>query len=214
MKFLKYFVFLLFFCFLSELVHSQVLRRNKDKETAVAKDSVATKPPVDTVAKAVVIPADTTKQKTDTVREKPRTDTTVLAVSKNCFQDWYEKMRERGAKQVTDGIHPVIITLKSEDGNVCLVGQIEVLNGKLKAPLMVQQEDGEFKPFNAIGKKLDPVFVTTMTEDQLLGITDGMSILFRTTTQEYGRIIFYTFANKSSKANKTAPNPDDLLKDN
>lgn len=214
MKSLKYFVFILIFCFISELVKSQVLRRNKDKETTVAKDTLATKPPVDTAAKAIVIPADTTKQKTDTVKEKPRTDTTVMAVSKNCFQDWYEKMRERGAKTVTDGIHPVIITLKSEDGNVCLVGQIEVLNGKLKAPLMVQQEDGEFKPFNAIGKKLDPVFVTTMTEDQLLGITDGMSILFRTTTQEYGRIIFYTFANKSSKANKTAPNPDELIKDN
>lgn len=206
-KFILLIVVLFAFCVPG---NSQIRKKNKN-ETA-AKDSSATKPTGDSVA---VVTVDTTLPKKDTIAPvvvaKP--DTTFMAVPKDCFQDWYEKIRARGAKPVTDGMHPVIITLKNEEACVCLVGQIEVANGKMKAPLMVQQEDEEFKPFNAIGKKLDPVFASTMTEDQMLTVTDGMSVLFRTTSQEYGRIIFYTFANKSSKANKAAPSPDELLKD-
>jgi len=143
----------------------------------------------------------------------PATDTAVVVAVKDCFQEWYEKFRTRGAKPVTDGKHPVIITLKSEDAAVCLIGQVQVTNGKIVPPLLVQQEDGDYKPFNTVGKKLDPVFASSMTEDQLLTITDGMSILFRTNNQEYGRIIFYTFANKGGKAIKTAPSPDELIKE-
>jgi hypothetical protein len=91
------------------------------------------------------------------------------------------------------------------------MGQIQVTGGKMVAPLMVQQENGEFKPFNAMGKKLDPVLVSSMTQDELTAITDGMSILFRTTSQEYARIIFYTFANTGAKSNKAAPSPEELL---
>ena len=160
------------------------------------------------------VPADSTVAAvTDSIAKPQTTDTAVMVAVKDCFQEWYEKFRTRGAKPVTDGTHPVIITLKSEEAAVCLVGQVQVANGKIVPPLLVQQEDGEFKPFNTVGKKLDPVFASSMTEDQLLGITDGMSILLRTNNQEYGRIIFYTFANKGGKAIKTAPNPGELIKD-
>ncbi len=163
----------------------------------------------DTTKKAAVdsaaVVSDSSVAKKDTV--------VVAAAPKDCFQDWYEKMRQRGAKPVTDGKQPVIITLKSEEGAVCLLGQVEVSGGKIKPPLYVQQEDGEYTQFNAMGKKIDPAFASMISEAELLTITDGMSILFRTTSQEYGRLIFYTFANKAVKANKAAPKPEDLLQD-
>ncbi len=169
------------------------LAQNKDS-VAVAK--------TDTTLKATAVPVDSVAVKADT---------SVVVTPKDCFQEWYEKMRAKGAKPVTDGMQPVIITLRGEQGTICLMGQIQVTGGKMVAPLMVEQENGEFKPFNAMGKKLDPVLASSMTQDELLTVTDGMSILFRTTTQEYGRIIFYTFANSGKKANKAAPSPDELL---
>jgi hypothetical protein len=168
--------------------------QNKDSAAVIAKP--------DTTLKVIIPP-------TDTVVVKP--DTSVVVTPKDCFQEWYEKMRAKGAKPVTDGMQPVVITLKGEHGTICLMGKIQVTGGKMVAPLMVEQENGEFKPFNAMGKKIDPVLASSMTQDELTTVTDGMSILFRTTTQEYGRIIFYTFANSGKKANKAAPSPEELL---
>lgn len=161
---------------------------------------------------AAVAVADTTKPAQDTLAKK---DTVVVAAAppKDCFQEWYEKFRARGAKQVTNGEHPVIITLKSEAGSVCLVGKATVENGMIKPPVLVQNEDGEYTTFSSVGKKLDPALVSAMQPEELYAIKDGMSITFRTSNQEYGRIIFYTFANKANKVNKTAPNPDELLKE-
>jgi hypothetical protein len=170
---------------------------------AQTKDSAALVAKTDTATKATT--------RFDTMAVAPKPDTSVVVTPKDCFQEWYEKMRAKGAKPVTDGMQPVVITLKGEHGTICLMGQIQVTAGKMVAPLMVEQENGEFKPFNAMGKKLDPVLASSMTQDELATVTDGMSILFRTTTQEYGRIIFYTFANTGKKANKAAPSPDELL---
>jgi hypothetical protein len=110
-------------------------------------------------------------------------------------------------------MHPVVITLKSESSGVCMMGKIQVTNGKIVPPLMVQQEDGEYIAANLMGKKLDPGFTGTMSADELYTVTDGMSILFRTASQEYGRLLFYTFAKKDKTANKVAPSPDELIKD-
>ena len=44
-------------------------------------------------------------------------------------------------------------------------------------------------------------------------IADGMSVLFKTTDNEYGRIFFYKFVSKGPQANKVAPSPEDLIKD-
>ncbi|HZI52681.1 MAG TPA: hypothetical protein VFD56_03215 [Chitinophagaceae bacterium] len=148
----------------------------------------------------------------DTVK-KPMVDTVVIAPPKDCYAVWYEFMRSRGAKKVSDGKQPVVIALKSEESCTCLMGQVEVLNGRIKPPLFVQQESGEYRAINVTGKKLDPAFVTAMGDDQLYAISEGMSIVFKTTGQEYGRLFFYTFANKGAQSNKEAPSPSDLIKD-
>jgi hypothetical protein len=143
---------------------------------------------------------------------KKAADSAALA-NQDCYQKWYNVMRSRGAKPVTDGMQQVVIALKGPEGANCFLGQIEVAGGKVKPPIFVQQENGEYKPLTAAGKKIDPAFATAMGEDQLYAISEGMSIVFRTTEQEYGRLFFYKFVNKSAQSNKTAPSPDDLIKD-
>lgn len=85
------------------------------------------------------------------------------------------------------------------------MGKAEVVNGKIKRPILIQKEDGSFEPFATLGKGLDPGFAKTMTEDELSTITDGMSVNFLMADNEYGRIFFYTFINDKPKALKKAP---------
>lgn len=172
---------------------------------------------VDTTKKAkpdsVAMKPDSTQTVMDTLK-KPAVDTVVLAPPKDCYAVWYEFMRSRGAKKVSDGKQPVIIALKSEESCTCLMGQVEVANGRIKPPLLVQQESGEYRPINVTGKKLDAAFVTAMGDEQLYSISEGMSIVFKTSSgQEYGRLFFYSFANKGAQSNKEAPSPSDLIKE-
>ena len=122
-------------------------------------------------------------------------------------------MRSRGAKAVTDGMQPVVIALKSNEGCHCFVGRVEVAAGKIKPPLYFQQENGEYRQVSAVGKRLEPAFTSSMSPDELYSIKDGMSIVFRTVDQEYGRLFFYTFVNKGATSNKAAPSAADLIKD-
>jgi len=172
---------------------------------------------VDTTKKAkpdsAAIKPDSTHIVVDTVK-KQVVDTVVLAPPKDCYTVWYEFMRSRGAKKVTDGKQPVVIALKSEESCTCLMGQVEVVNGRIKPPLLVQQENGEFRPISVTGKKLDAAFVAAMGEEQLYSIIEGMSIVFKTASgQEYGRLFFYSFANKGAQSNKEAPSPSELIKE-
>jgi hypothetical protein len=122
-------------------------------------------------------------------------------------------MRTRGAKTVTDGMQQIVISLKNADGCHCFLGQVEVAGGKIKPPLYFQQENGEYRPVSTVGKKLEAAFAGSMTADELYSIKDGMSIVFRTTDNEYGRLFFYKFANKGTQTNKAAPPPSELIKD-
>jgi hypothetical protein len=100
----------------------------------------------------------------------------------------------------------VVIAFKKKESCHCLMGRVEVVGGKIKSPLYVQTEGGEYKSFNELGKKLDPEFVT-IQGDGLWQITNGMSVVFQTTDQEYGRIFFYKFLNKNKNMHKEALPP-------
>jgi hypothetical protein len=166
-------------------------------------------------------PADTTvKLATDTLA-KPVVDTAALtkkiadsiaaAKPQNCYTKWYDYMQSHGAKPVTDGMQKVVVVVKNGESCHCFMGKVEVVAGKIKAPLYIQEENGEYKTSAELGKKLDPDFVASMGGD-LWKISDGMSALFRTTDQEYGRVFFYEFANKGANSKKAAPSPEDLIK--
>jgi hypothetical protein len=134
-------------------------------------------------------------------------------VKKDCYVEYYDIMRTRGAKAVTDGVQQVVIALKSNESCHCFLGRVEVAAGKIKPPLFFQQENGEYRQVSAVGKRLEAAFTESMTPDELYTIKDGMSIVFRTVDQEYGRIFFYTFVNKGANSNKAAPSAADLIKD-
>jgi hypothetical protein len=163
---------------------------------------------------------DTTAAKKDTTAAKlhgtdslaNKIDTTASVTAPNCYKQWYDVFSARGAKPVTDGTQEVIITFKSGESCHCFMGKVEVSGGKIKPPLHVQSENGEYKTFASLGKKLDADFVAA-EGDQLYKITDGMSVLFKTADNEYGRLFFYKFVNKGTQTNKKAPSPDELIKE-
>jgi hypothetical protein len=180
-----------------------------------------TQPKKDSLLKAdslKLIAKDSSAMKVDTIiKEVPKTDTiTVLVdtvVKKDCYQQWLDAFRTRGAKTIPDGMQQVVIAFKGPDGCHCFMGQIEVVAGKMKSPLFFQQENGEYKQVSTVGKKLESAFTGSMTPDELYSIKDGMSIVFRTSDGEYGRLFFYKYVNKGAQSNKEAPSPTELIKD-
>ena len=173
---------------------------------------------------AVSAQVDTTRAKTDTTvvridSVKVAADTTavkhdtaaIASVPMNCYKQWIDYFTESGAKPVTDGTQLIVIAFKSKESCHCYMGKVEIAGGKIKAPLMVQNEGGDYNTFTALGKKLDPDFLAAQG-DALWDVTNGMSVLFQTTDQEYGRVFFYKSLNKNKKMNKEAPSPSDLLK--
>jgi len=138
------------------------------------------------------------------------TDTSVIAVPMNCYKQWFDYFTELGGKPVPDGTHMVVIAFKSKESCHCYMGKVEVINGKIKAPVLVQTEGGDFKSFTSLGKKLDEDFLAVVG-DGLWEITNGMSVVFQTTDKEYGRVFFYKSLNKNKEMSKEAPSPSELL---
>ena len=164
------------------------------------------------------VASDSSKMKLDsTVKPAGQTDTVKVVVDtlvkKDCYTEYYDIMRARGAKPVTDGMQQVVIALKSAESCHCFLGQVEVVGGKIKPPLYFQRESGEYKAVSTVGKKLEAAFLASMTPDELYQIKDGMSIVFRTSDNEYGRLFFYKFVNKAAQANKPAPPALDRIKE-
>jgi len=172
----------------------------------------------DTTAKAktdttIKAPVDSVKATVDTAAaEKPKVDSVSIASTPmNCYKQYVDYFTELGARPVTDGMQLVVIAFKSKDNTSCFMGRVEVAGGKIKSPVFIQTEGGTYKSFSELGKKLDPDFVAAVG-DGLWAITNGMSVVFQTTEQEYGRLFFYKFLNKNKGMNKEAPSPADLLK--
>jgi len=141
-----------------------------------------------------------------------KTDTaSVAATPMNCYKQWLDVFGERSVKPLTDGMQEVVIAFKSKESCHCYMGKVEISGGKIKAPLYVQTEGGDYKTFVQMGKKLDAEFLIAQG-DGLWSVTNGMSVLFQTADQEYGRVFFYKSLNKNKQANKEAPSPADLLK--
>jgi hypothetical protein len=155
----------------------------------------------DTAKVAQVVKVDTVRVIVDTI------------VKKDCYTEYYEIMRGRGARTVTDGTQQVVIALKGNGTCQCFLGKVEVAGGKIKPPLYFRQENDEYRLVTSAGKRLEAAFVGSMTPEELYTIKDGMSIVFRTGDQEYGRLFFFTFVNKGANSNKPAPSAADLMKE-
>ena len=149
----------------------------------------------------------------DTAAVKINVDTAVTSTPMNCYKQYVDYFTELGAKPVTDGMQPVVVAFKAKESCHCYMGRVQVTGGKIKSPVYVQTEGGEYKTFAEISpdKKMDPEFLAAVGED-LWSISNGMSVVFQTTDKEYGRIFFYKSLNKNKSMTKEAPSPADLLK--
>lgn len=134
------------------------------------------------------------------------------AAAKDCYGDWYKLFRERGAKPVPDGTQDIVISLRKEGYSECFMGKVDVVNGKIKPPVLVGKEDGTFETLAEAGLRLDPAMISSMSPDALVTISDGMSITAYTTDRESVKIFFYKYVNDKPKKNKVAPPTSVLVK--
>lgn len=131
--------------------------------------------------------------------------------SGDCFRDWYTLFKERGAGQVADGTHDVVITLRNGNISECYMGRIDVAGGRLSSRLQVQKVDGSFEEFD---KKVSAAFQNaegTLRED-LREIHNGMSASVTLADGEIIRLFFYKSIGEKPKSNKKAPAPSALIK--
>ena len=165
---------------------------------------------VDTTTKATTT-SDSAITVEDTVAIVKNVDTAVVAIPMNCYKQWLDYFTSLGTKPLSDGMHEVVIAFKSKESCHCYMGKVDVLDGKIRTPVYVQTEGGDYKTFTALGKNLDTEFIAAQGAG-LWSISNGMSVVFQTTEAEYGRIFFYKFLNKNKEMIKEAPSPSDLLK--
>lgn len=130
----------------------------------------------------------------------------------NCYDQWYSTFKERGANDIADGTHEVIISLRTEyDYAECFLGKIDVKEGKLASKLQVQKVDGSYEDFN---KKVSAIYQSAdgTVKEELRSVTNGMSESLELGSGERIRLFFYKSVAEKAKANKKAPAPSALIK--
>jgi hypothetical protein len=139
------------------------------------------------------------------------TATTTKKVA-GCYDQWFAVFKERGAGEVVDGTHEVIISLRNEyDYAECFLGKIDVKDGKLSSKLQIQKVDGSYEEFN---KKVSTMYQNTdgTVKEELRNVTNGMSEALELGSGERIRLFFYKSLSDKTKANKKAPDPSALIK--
>lgn len=131
--------------------------------------------------------------------------------SSDCFKEWYTLFKERGATEVADGTHEVIITIRYGTYTECYMGKVDVAGGKLAGKLLVQKVDGTFEELN---KKVSGSFLNSegALKEELRDVTNGMSETVTLADGESIRLFFFRSLASKPKANKKAPAPSALLK--
>ena len=144
---------------------------------------------------------------------KPATKPTTkpAAASSNCFKQWYQLFKERGASPIADGTHEVIITLRSADYSECFMGKVDVAGGKLTGKLLIQKVDGSYEEFD---RKVSATYQNAegVLKEELREVDNGMSASVNLSDGEIIRLFFYKSLADKPKANKKAPAPTALVK--
>jgi len=130
---------------------------------------------------------------------------TPVKESNVCYDEYYSLFRTRGANPVADGTHQVVIGVKKGASSRCFMGKVEVKNGIIAPPVLIENSDGSFE---ALGTEyqLIPAYKSTSQAD-LLRIVNGMSITALTTDEEEVKVFFVKSLKEKAKARKAAPAP-------
>ncbi len=129
-----------------------------------------------------------------------------------CYSNYYIAFHERGAMEVPDGEHETVLVVINQGRSQCYMAKINVVGGKIAAPLLVQKEDGAFVPATRMFKGLDDEWEAKQDLSTLNQITDGMSRLFKSEEGYWLRVFFHTFIAPDHGGNKQAPPAAELLK--
>lgn len=132
--------------------------------------------------------------------------------SGNCYNEWYSTFRERGAKQIPNGTHDVVISIRHGNYSDCFIGKVDVFGGKLSSRPQVQKVDGTYEEWD---RRISANYFDSdgkIKDTAILEINNGMSSELTGSEGEMVRIFFYQFVAEKPKANKKAPSPSDLIK--
>ncbi|MEQ8909135.1 MAG: hypothetical protein RIC95_08075 [Vicingaceae bacterium] len=115
-----------------------------------------------------------------------------------CYQKYAKVFEVRGAKEVKDGNHEVVVTLRKGSFADCFVGKVRVTNSVIdKGSIKLSFVDGSFEPFQREYKFDDPIT-----------IVNGMSKTMVTKDEELVNVMFTDAIKPKKKALKRAPEPD------
>jgi hypothetical protein len=119
----------------------------------------------------------------------------------DCFTEYNDLFRSRGAKPVTDGVHQCVIAIRKGSTSHCFTGKIEVKNGEFVPPVYIENADGTF---DEIKRELIPAYQSVALADRRK-IVDGTSITLLTTEGEEIKAFLTGFLQAKPKAHKAAP---------
>ena len=121
----------------------------------------------------------------------------------NCFEQWKEVFKKRGAYTVVDDMHRKVIVSFIEGGDAyCYYGKVRVENGKITS-IFVRYEDDTYQLF-------DKEF--SNEERKAPGISNGISEKIVTEDKEALYVIFIESIKPKKKKYQQAPGPGELLK--
>jgi len=129
-----------------------------------------------------------------------------------CYSNYYITFHERGAYEVPDGEHEVVMTVINQGRSECYMAKATVENGVIVAPLSVAKADGTYVPAARMFKAIDQEWEEEQDPETINAITDGMSTLIKTQEGYWIRLFFHTFIHPDHGGNKKAPPATQLLK--
>ena len=130
----------------------------------------------------------------------------------NCYLGYYNVFNERGASEVPNGEHDVVISIIKDGKSECFFGKAKVQDGSFLSPVMIQKDDMSFVPLNTVFRSLDQDWLARQDLETLYEVHDGMSKMFYAEDGVSGRLFFYTFIHDKPRANRRAPSADVLIK--
>jgi hypothetical protein len=131
-----------------------------------------------------------------------------------CYIDYYSAFANKGASEVTDGEHEVVISIIYQNKSQCYMGKATVKQGKIVTPVHIQKDDMSYSTLATIFKNIDQEWLAKQDSNTLYEIHGGMSKMFLSQQGYQLQMFFPEFLNKNSGINKKAPPASELLKGN
>lgn len=131
-----------------------------------------------------------------------------------CYIDYYSAFVNKGAGEVSDGEHEVVISILYQNNSECYMGKVTVKGGKFVAPVQIQKDDMSYSTLTPIFKDFSPQWLAMQDPNTLYEINGGMSKMFVSQQGYQLQMFFPEFLNKNSGVNKKAPPASELLKGN